>query len=94
MPSMAEAIKKEVQVLVTTPVMQERVELCLTTKEAEVLRAILERIGGQPSGPRGLADNMANVLRKADVALPNLELEYRDLNRAIYFAPNKEYING
>jgi hypothetical protein len=38
------------------------VELELTAKEASVLLAVLNKIGGDPCGPRGQCDNINNAL--------------------------------
>jgi len=57
--------------------------LGLTQVEAEVLKAVLDRVGGDPRGPRGHVDAIAEALSDAGVGISNLAVE-KD-NDEIYF---------
>jgi hypothetical protein len=54
---------------VVQPATPEMVELSMERKTAEVLRLILCKVGGSPSGLRGEADKMAAALRDAGVSV-------------------------
>ncbi len=49
---------------VVTTITEKVVHLELTTEEAVVLCVILDRIGGIPSSPRGVSDNIRDELDK------------------------------
>ena len=49
------------------PVVQD-VQLTMSMDVAEVLYAVLRRVGGEPLGLRGKADQIHNLLRQAGVA--------------------------
>jgi hypothetical protein len=86
---MATARRVEIPPAPPTPVLIS-VELSLAPEEAHFLAAILNRIGGSPSGPRGNADQILNALAKAGITkelAPVLKVsdKIERENRAIYF---------
>lgn len=58
------------------------VQLELTTREAQLLTAVLRRVGGNVGGDRGKVDNILRVLRVA--GLPELE-DLKTKAGSIYF---------
>lgn len=56
-----------VQKITETRVVTTGYNLSLSEQEASVLRSILHRVGGQPSGPRGVADSMIAALDRVGV---------------------------
>lgn len=62
-------------VVVEDVVTEDTVTLELTTYEALVLRAILNRIGGSPEGPRGQADKITEALDDAEVRAPGFRTD-------------------
>ena len=57
--------------------------LGLTQAEVEVLRVILDRIGGDPNGPRGHADTINEALADAGIGVVDIAVD-NDAG-AIYF---------
>lgn len=64
---MATAKQDTVIVKVTKEEKQRVVHLTLSAEEAEVLLAIVRRVGGPPAGPRRHVDQIVDALRQAKV---------------------------
>lgn len=59
-------------------VKQEIINLELTREEAEVLRFVCQRTGGQPSGPRGKMDSINYKLDKLNITATCCDLTSRN----------------
>jgi hypothetical protein len=45
----------------------EMITLKMTAKEASILLEVCNRVGGKPGGPRGVMDEIASSLNKANI---------------------------
>ncbi len=70
---------------------QKPLNIQLTPNEVELIKAVLNRVGGNPNGVRGYADSVMSKLRELDYIVPDLDfsLETDDakwsLKNYIYF---------
>jgi len=65
--------------------LEKSVVLILTVPEAEALRAVAYRVGGHPSGTRGLIDNIALALVNAGVKRSEAPIDYDKQQCSIFF---------
>lgn len=56
------------------PVMEKRIILELTDREARALQMVLGRIGGHPRGIRGVTNGIHSVLQAVGYPIPNYGL--------------------
>jgi hypothetical protein len=69
--------------------LEKSVVLTLTMPEAEALRAVTYRVGGPPSGTRGLIDNIGVALSAAGVKRSEAPVDYAGQQHCIFFTDGR-----
>lgn len=83
-------VTREVVKTFTVTVEEDTVVLNLTMEEANVLSFILNRVGGDPNGTRGVASNVWKALSEITGWVADSRYPTDPTRRAIYFRDGNE----